>query len=513
MLPSDLGYLFEASVALQPAQPDVIQGNAVVSFEQLDARCNQVANALCGLGVSIGDRVAIMCGNDYRFLEMVFGTIRLGAVPVLINIRMGDDAVSHIVADSDSVVIMANADLATRALAVSRRTPNIKHLICVGGAGGAAIDYESLMEAQVPSFPRRTVSPDDICLQPYTSGSTGRPKGVLLSHRSQIWNADTMRKVSMVDHRDRALVAVPLFHKNAMVAAVKPFLLAGGTLVILPEFDAGKVVAAIEQSQITYITGTPAMYKLVLQHYRDSPHHDVSSLRFALCGSAVVSESLLLEFQSVFRCPLVEIYGLTEGGVPVANTRGGFAKRGSCGRLVPGSEVRIVADDGVVELGPDQIGELVIRNPALASGYWKRPAEAAQRFKDGWLFTGDLMKQDHDGFHYFVGRKDDMINVSGEKVYPKEVEEVLSTHPNVKDVVVVPAAHPLKGHVPVAFVVERSKGASSDEDIKNFFLQRGAPYAHPRKVHFVDSLPVGGTGKVDRVALQRLADDTRETPA
>jgi long-chain acyl-CoA synthetase len=507
VLPSNLGYLFDASVALQPAQPALIQGGTVVSYGQLDARCNQVANALHDIGVSIGDRVALMFNNDCRFVETLFGTIRLGAVPVLVNVRMGDDAVSHIVADSESVVIVANADLAARALAVSRRVSAVRHLICVGGAGGAATDYESLLEGQLSSFPRRTVSPDEICLQPYTSGSTGKPKGVLLSHSGQVWNADTMRKATMVDHRDRALVAGPLFHKNAMVAAVKPFLLAGGAVVILPEFDAAKVIAAIEEFQITYITGTPAMYKLLLQHCSAEQQYDVSSLRFALCGSAVVSESLLADFQKVFRCPLVEIYGLTEGGVPVLNTRCGFNKRGSCGRLVPGSEVRIVAEDGINELGPDQIGELVVRNPALAKGYWKRPAETREKIKDGWLSTGDLMKQDRDGFYYFVGRKDDMINVSGEKVYPKEVEELLATHPNVKDVAVVPAPHPLKGHVPVAFVVERSTGTSTEEEIKGFFLQRGAPYAHPRRVHFVDNLPVGGTGKIDRAALKRLADE------
>jgi long-chain acyl-CoA synthetase len=506
VLPSNLGYLFEAAVALQPAQPALIQGDAVISYGQLDARCNQVANALREIGVGIGDRVAIMFSNDYRFVETFFGTIRLGAVPVLVNVRMGDDAVRYIVADSDSSIIVANDDLAERALAASRRVKTIKHLICVGGAGGAGIDYESLLQAQKSSFPRRTVTPDEICLQPYTSGSTGKPKGVLLSHGGQIWNADTMRKVTMVDHTDRALVAGPLFHKNALVVAVKPFLLAGGTIVILPEFDAAKVVAAIEQFQITYITGTPAMYKLVLQQCSGEQQHNVRSLRFALCGSAVVSESLLTEFQEVFRCPIVEIYGLTEGGVPVLNSRCGFSKRGSCGRLVPGSEVRIVAEDGVNELGPDQIGELVVRNPALAKGYWKRPAETSEKFKDGWLFTGDLMKQDRDGFYYFVGRKDDMINVSGEKVYPKEVEEVLATHPNVKDVAVAPATHPLKGHVPVAFVVERSKGTSSEEEIKSFFLQRGAPYAHPRRIYFVDMLPVGGSGKLDRAALKRLAD-------
>jgi acyl-CoA synthetase (AMP-forming)/AMP-acid ligase II len=162
--------------------------------------------------------------------------------------------------------------------------------------------------------------------------------------------------------------------------------------------------------------------------------------------------------------------------------------------------------DAATDCGVDEVGELVTRNPGLAQGYWKLPEVTAQKFRDGWLHTGDLMRRDADGYYYFVGRKDDMINVAGENLYPKEVEDVLLRHPGLRDACVVPAAHATKGWVPVAYVVARDPAAApSEEDVKAFFLARGAPYAHPRRVVFLDRLPLGGTGKLDRGALRDRA--------
>ncbi|MGH9875309.1 MAG: class I adenylate-forming enzyme family protein [Pyrinomonadaceae bacterium] len=198
---------------------------------------------------------------------------------------------------------------------------------------------------------------------------------------------------------------------------------------------------------------------------------------------------------------------LTEGGpVPLTNTRWGLKKRGGCGRAFPGCEVKIIStEDGVTELGLNETGEFVTRNPGVARGYWKLPEVTAERFRDGWLYSGDLMRCDEDGYYYFIGRKDDMINVAGENVYPKEVEDIILRHPNVADACVAPAPHEVKGAVPVAFIVEREKQATTEEEIKQFFLQYGAPHAHPRRVYFFDYMPLGGTGKIDRSALKLLA--------
>ena len=349
-------------------------------------------------------------------------------------------------------------------------------------------------------------------MQPYTSGSTGKPKGVLLTHGGQIWNVDLLCKLEAFDDRERALVAVPLYHKNAMLGAVKPMLLCGGSLVILPGFDPVHVIRSIARYKVTYMTGVPAMFSRILAEKEELRKHDVKSLRYAVCGSAEVSEELVAEFERTFPDAIIaESYGLTEGGPdPISNCRYGLIKRGSCGRHIPGSDVKIVGEDGATELGPNEVGELITRNPGLAKGYWKLPEVTKKKFRDGWLYTGDLMRRDEDGFFYFVGRKDDMINVSGENVYPKEIVDILLRHPSVREAYVVPRRHPIKGAVPVAFIVQSPTGIASAEELKQFFLKYGAPYAYPRHIYFLDSMPLGGTGKIDRAQLEELAAEFEE---
>lgn len=505
MRPENLGYLFDAPLTLAPESPALFQDDVVLSYAELDARTNRMANALRDLGIGAGDRVALMFSNDFRFLESLFGPMRLGAVPVPLNTRMGDEALRYVVEDAEAQVIVANGAMAERATALAGGIPRVKHVIVDGPAREGALAYEPLLATASGRLARRRTEPDEVSMQLYTSGSTGRPKGVLLSHGGQVWNADILRKAMMFDDTERALIAVPLFHKNAMAGAVKPLLLAGGSFVILPGFDAREVIRAVERYRVTYLTGVPAMYKMILAEREALTRHDVSSIRFAMCGSAEVPDELLVEFRRVFRCDIAEGYGLTEGGpVPITNTRWGLKKRGSCGREIPGSDVRLV-DDAGHDVPTGEAGELLTRNPGLMKGYWKLPDVTAAKLREGWLHTGDLLRCDADGYYYFVGRKDDMINVAGENVYPKEVEDLLLRHPDLRDACVVPAPHGMKGEVPVAFVVSREPGRPSEDDVKRYCLEHGAPYAHPRRVVFLDALPLGGTGKLDRNALKARA--------
>lgn len=505
MPPDNLGYLFDAALRRRPEAAAILHGDAVLSWAELDERANRVGNGLCALGVGAGHRVALLFGNDYRFLECWLGAMRVGAVPVPLNTRMADESLAYVVGDSEAQVLIAHAALAERACVLAERV-GIRRIVATDPGPAPVLDYDAWLAAASPILRRRRTRPDDICMQPYTSGSTGRPKGVPLTHGGQLWNAEMLHRAIAIDHTDRALVAVPLCHKNAMAGAIKPFLFGGGSIVVLPGFDPAEVIRAIERYGVTYMTGVPAMYRMILAETDALARHDTRSLRFAKCGSAEVPEELLLAFGRVFGALLVEGYGLTEGGpVPLANTRAGPWRTGSCGKPLPRAEVKLVADDGITEVGPHQVGELVTRNPGLARGYWNLPEETTTKFRDGWLHTGDLMRRDEDGFYYFVGRRDDLINVAGENVYPKEVEDILLRHPNVRDVCVVPAPHPTKGAVPVAFVVERQGGATGEAELKAFWLRQGAPYAHPRRIAFLDALPLGGTGKVDRSVLTQMA--------
>jgi long-chain acyl-CoA synthetase len=504
--PSNFGDLAYLPVRAFPDRPAVIQDGVTLTYAQLDARMKRVGTLLRALGVPQGRRVALLFPNEWPFVELCFGSMRAGAVPVPLNVRLGYETLRYCVEHSDAEVLVASQTLLEQAVRLKADVPAVRTLVMTGEAPRGALSYDRLLEEASPEFDAVPVAPDDVCMQPYTSGSTGRPKGVLLTHGGQFWNADMVRRIMMLDETDRALVAVPLYHKNAMASAVKPLLMAGGALVILPGFDAANVIRAISRYRCTYLTGVPAMFRMILNQKALLAEHDVSSLRWAACGSAMVPPDLLREFQDTFHAGISEGYGLTEGGpVVFESPRFGPRKTGSTGLPLPGCEVRVVMTDGQ-EAGVGEAGELWTRNPGLAKGYYKAPEITAQKFDaEGWLHTGDLVRRDEDGYYYILGRMDDMINAGGENVYPKEIEDTLLLHPAVREVFVVSVPHVVKGEAPVAFVVLYAGQTATADDLKQFFLARGPAYAHPRAVLFIEAAPLGSTGKVDRAALRTRA--------
>jgi len=507
--PANFGELTFVSVRAFPERPAIIQGDFTLTYGSLEARMQRVAGMLQGLGARRGTRVALLFPNEWPFVELCFGTMRTGAVAVPLNVRAGHETLRYCVDHSDAEVLVASQALAEQAMRLKAEAPSLRALVMTGDAAPGALRYDELLAAAPPAHETVAVAPDDVCMQPYTSGSTGRPKGVLLTHGGQYWNMNAVRRVMLFDQTDRALVAVPLYHKNAMASAVKPLLATGGSLVILPGFDAAEVIRAIARYRCTYMTGVPAMYRLILNQRELLAQHDITSIRWAACGSAMVPPDLLEEFERTFHCGISEGYGLTEGGpVVFQNPRFGLRKTGTAGLPLPGCEVRVVRADGE-DAAPGEAGELWTRNPGLARGYYKAPEVTAQKFDAaGWLHTGDIVRADADGYHSILGRVDDMINVGGENVYPKEVEDLLLLHPAVREVYVVPVPHAVKGQAPVAFVVLRDGRAATEDELRRFFLERGPAYAHPRHVLLVDAVPLGSTGKIDRRTLQQRAHDT-----
>jgi long-chain acyl-CoA synthetase len=258
------------------------------------------------------------------------------------------------------------------------------------------------------------------------------------------------------------------------------------------------------------------MFSLLLAQRDALAQYDVSSIELLMCGSAPVQAELLSAMIRQFGCDVIEAYGLTEGGATVCTPRWGVKKIGSCGIAVPGTELRIVdPENSSRECKAEEVGELWTRSPANALGYYKQPDVTAERFTiDGWLRTGDLLCRDEQGYLYFCGRKDDMMNCGGENVYPKEIENILLSHPDIDDVCVVPVTHEVKGQAPIVWVVLRADSRVTEEEIKKYFLARGPAYAHPRWVFFIERLPVSGTNKVDRTGLtaeakRRLPDGLR----
>jgi long-chain acyl-CoA synthetase len=486
-----LGYLTRDALRLGPDRPALIQDDLAFSYAELDQRADRVAGWLAGRDIPAGSRVALLWHNDIRYVEALLGIMRAGAVAVPLNARQNDETLRYVLADADCEGILAGPAEQDRARAL---------------AGGqlfvAGPDEQQQAE---PLGGPRAHDPDAPCMQPYTSGSTGRPKGVPLTHRGQIWCADMVRKCYLFDETERALLAAPLFHKNAAMT-LKAVLLAGGACVVLPGFDPPAMLRAIDRYRITYLSGVPAMYRMLLNETEELSRRDVTSVRFATAGSAPVTVDLLEDFQRAFGAPIAEGYGLTEGGPDVLLApRWGINKLGSLGLPIPGCEVQLRAPDGVTEVQPGEVGELWVRNPGVTPGYHNLPEVTAERIRGGWLATRDLMRKDTDGYYYFAGRTDDLINVGGENVYPKEVEQLLLRHPAVRDVAVIGGAHPVRGAVPVAFVVLSEPGAATAAELTEFFHGVGPHYAYPRVIEFLDALPLAGTGKVDRAALAERA--------
>lgn len=497
---NNVGELFWRPVILYPDKVVIEQDDHSLTYQELELRTRQATSLFSGLGIGKGDKVLLLMTNDYRYVECLFAVLRLGAVAVPVNIKLGEDALTYIAGHSDAVMLIAHDGLTEKAQVISKNVPAIKHRFMVGGDLSDFQSYDACHADAPTDVETVAVDPDDVAMMMYTSGSTGRPKGCLLTHASKWWTAQSGVRSMMHVESDRALIVGPLYHANALWGSLLPMLYIGGAAVILSEFSAVPVIEAIGHYKPTFMSGTPSMFSLMLAERDALAKHDVKSIELLACGSAPVPEELMNNMQRVFECEVAETYGLTEGGANVLTPRWGIKKLGSCGLPVLDIEVKIVdVEDNTREVAVGEVGELWSKGPPNTIGYYKQPDVTAARITpDGWLKTGDLMSMDEQGYIYFRGRVDDMINVGGENVYPKEVESILLEHPAVADAVVVAGPHQIKGLAPVAWVVPYKGKTATEDEIKQFFLERGPSYAHPRRVFFINELPVSGTNKIDR---------------
>ena len=467
-----------------------------ISFRALGAACDAAARGLRRAGLGPGDRIGILALNRVEFLEVLFGAMRAGCVPVMINAKLPAEQVQYIIEDSGAAIVFADGEFRPLCAPGTR-------IVEFGPAGGG--EYGDFKDPG--PFASFTPKPDDIAEQPYTSGSTGRPKGVLLSHEGQRWMTDALVASRDMAAEDRGIISAPLYHKNALLA-VKSALVPGGAILLLARFDARDYVRAIGRYRLTMLTGVPTMYALILQQEKLLAETEIGSVTRISMGSAPASAMLLDKLAACFPNAAINLnYGITEGGPILLSWKhpdGLPRPRTTIGTALPGVEIRLVGGSG-----PDQ-GVVQTRNPGVMLGYHNLPEETDRVLKDGWLDTGDILRRDGDGWYYFVGRDDDMFGCGGENIYPGEVEAMLERHPDIVQAVVVPAPNQLKAHVPHAFVVPRPDSALDEAAVKRFALANAPAYAHPRRVFLVDALPLGGTNKIDRKGLtERAAEAAR----
>jgi len=517
----NLGYFFAESVRQYPDKTAIFDLHGGVerpiTYAQLDERADRVAALLAARGVEPGERVGMIVGNRSEFLEIFFGAMRMGAIPVPINTRLARDTLKFILEDAECRAVFVEPAVHAAAVEVAGAA-GIATCVALDGAPGPGwLDYAAAREAAERFDDPPELAADAQAFQPYTSGSTGLPKGAMMSHAGMLWYVAYNQRYWPTSPEARGMIALPLFHKNAMRGTVKPALYAGASFVLMPGYDPRAYLEALATYRCTYSRGVAAVFTMLLQQRELIASLDLSALRSLTIGSAVVTPELMDAVERALPGVKVgESYGLTEGGSPFrVPLDGRSVPRGSAGVLAPEIAIRLTTAEGAsVDLaeGREIEGELWLKSPYNCMGYHKRPEVTREKLVDGWLRTGDVVRRDARGFFYFKSRVDDMFSCGGENIYPKEVEDLLFRHPAVANAVVVPVPHAVKGWVPAAMVVARRGVPADPEDIRRYCLDNGPKYAHPRLVEVVDEhdLPLNGAGKIDRNRVrERLTGSAR----
>jgi acyl-CoA synthetase (AMP-forming)/AMP-acid ligase II len=461
------------------------------TYLELDAVTVSVARALAKRGFKRGTRIAILSANRAEFIAAYFGIMRAGLVAVPVNYRFPKKTIHLILADAGARLVFC--DSASR-----DNCPDDLPAVVFGEDGP-----ESFLRFIERGGEFKTVTPkkNEPAMFLYTSGSTGVPKGVVLSHQSHIWVVETRLTPDLERHR--YLIAAPLYHMNALALA-KLACAAHATIVLLPKFEAKAYIEAIGHYRPTWLTAVPPMIAMMLREPKTLAETDISSVEFIRMGSAPVSASLMESIHRALpKAKATNAYGTTEAGPVVfgPHPKGLKQPDNSVGYKHPKVQLRLV--DGKNRKAAQ--GVLEMKCPALMNGYHNRP-KIKPFTKDGFYITGDVLRRDKNGFHYFVGRTDDMFVSGGENIYPTDVERMLEKHRDVGQAVVVPIDDDIKGTKPVAFVIPKAGRKPTEAAIKTYALKNAPAYQHPRFVWFVDELPLASTNKVDRNALRKLAE-------
>ena len=473
------------------------------TWRELDDRMRRLATGLSARGVGKGDRVAVLMTNRPEFIEAVLAANLLGAIAVPVNFRLAAQEVTHLLADSGATVLVTDPMLVPLA-SVAAKTAGRQVRIIVTGPRSAADagdveSYEAILAGTEPSPPETEVDERDVALIMYTSGTTGRPKGAMLTHLNLLMQCFTAVRTSrLFSDDDIGLINVPLFH-IAGLGNVPQALLAGTVTVIMPTapFTAEATLDVVESEGVTGMFLVPAQWQALCAH--PDATRRTRSLRRISWGAAPATATLLEAMAKTFpHAEIISLFGQTEMS-PVTTSlpsEHAIRKIGSVGKPIPTVPIRIV-DDYMNDVVPGEVGEIVYRGPTLMAGYWNNPKATEEAFSGGWFHSGDLVRQDDEGFIYVVDRKKDMIISGGENIYSAEVENALAGHPGIADVAVIGARHERWGETPVAVVVPADPaGPPTLAELTDWLRDRLASYKKPTALVLLDELPRSAAGKV-----------------
>jgi fatty-acyl-CoA synthase len=473
-----------------------------VTWAQLDERTNRMASSLAAKGVGHGDRVAILSSNCIEYLELVPALHKLGAMMVPLNVRLAAAELRYLVDHSGSRIVVVEPALRPQLDAALAEATTRPEVIEIGP------EFDALREGENVD-PDVEVKPDDVAFLCYTSGTTGLPKGAMLTH-SSVWSMAVMRILALNCGRDdRSYLPVPLAFTGGIISMYQPCYVSGSMLVLDRELDPLRALQVIERERITVFAVVPVVWEMMLQH-PDFSKYDLSSLRVAGSGGAPVPQALLVALQEA-GLPMSQGYGLTEGSgmntwLPEDKA---LPKVGSAGIPMMHTRVRVV-DNDLNDVPRGEVGELLVKGPDVMLGYWNDPEATAATIVDGWLRTGDLARQDEDGYVFIVDRAKDMLISGGLNVYPAEVERVIAGLPNVAEVAVIGVPDAKWGEVPAALVTPLPGTTIDERAIYDACAEVLADYKRPKYVVVrTEPLPRGMSGKVLK---RELRDDYQDLP-
>lgn len=473
-------------------------------YEVVNQKINQVAHGLHKLGISGGSRIGLFLSNCPEYIFAYFGIIKLGCVNVPVNTFLTSKEVQFILDDCDISAIITNNDLYAVLEPVLANLPHLKHIIVVDEDIPGTIPFTTFEKEPVENPTWQDPKSEDIAVIHYTSGTTGKPKGAMLSHKNLLAAIDSNTDAIKISYHDKIIVFLPLFHVFTFVVCILATFSYGTRIILFGSIKSFKrIVKAIVKYRVNILVGVPQVFNALVNANIPWFFRLINPIRVCVSGGAPLSAQVLEKFQQKFRIPLLEGYGLSEtsGGICV-NPLEGVQKAHSIGLPIKGVEVKIVDEDDI-DLGPGEVGELLVKSDSVMVGYYHQPEETQNVLHDGWLRTGDMAKMDKDGYLYIVDRKKDMLIVRGMNVYPREVEEVLSTHPKIAECAVIGIPDEQRGEVPKAIITLKENVTATEKELRRFCHEKIAMYKNPKHFEFRNDLPKTPTGKIMKEVLRQ----------
>ena len=506
----NLATVLETSARELPGKTAVIFNNTRLTYAQVNGAANQVANGLKAAGIVKGDKVALSCPNLPYFPIVYYGILKAGATVVPLNVLLKRREIAYHLQDSDAKAYFCfqgtpQLPMGEEGFAGFNEVDACENFWMITADPAAPSPIEGtmtlgqMMGPQSPVFDTVQTDALDTAVILYTSGTTGMPKGAELSHSNIVMNAFVVRELFDPRENDVQLITLPLFHSFGQTVQLNGGFLGGNTLVLIARFDPEAVFKAFQDENVTLFCGVPTMFWALL-HYPEADKFDLekiaNTMRLGVSGGAAMPVEVMKQFGEKYNVKILEGYGLSETSPVISFSRRNMPhKPGSIGVPVWGIEMRVV-DQDMNDVPTGEPGEIVVRGHAVMKGYYNKPEANVDAFEGGWFHTGDVATKDEDGYYYIVDRIKDMIIRGGYNVYPREIEELMITHPAISLVAVIGIPHDQYGQEIKAYVVLKEGQTAVPEEIVAWCKDNMAAYKYPRVVEILDALPMTATGKI-----------------